>query len=115
MVQNTRIDQSQLSSLWPGVQTVDIDSSQPSIHVLSQQSDNNNEPHLTQLNEGSASQPFPQALSQPSPQLDGMNSSDGSALDAENNELPNVGQSSAHTETRSNRKLVIVVEKGDNP
>ncbi|XP_025646974.1 uncharacterized protein [Arachis hypogaea] len=98
MVRNTHIDQSQLSSRMPG-----------------QQNDNNDEPHLTQLNEGSASQPSPQALSQPSPQLDGVNSSDGSVLDAEDNELPNVGQSSAHTETRGNRKLVIAVEKGDNP
>ncbi|RYR61874.1 hypothetical protein Ahy_A04g019114 [Arachis hypogaea] len=45
----------------------------------------------------------------------GVNSSDGSALAAEDNELPNVGQSSAHTETRSNRKLVIAVEKDNNP
>ncbi|QHN86949.1 uncharacterized protein DS421_16g550740 [Arachis hypogaea] len=91
----------------PGEQTIDIDSSQPS-------SDNNDEPHLTQLNVGSASQPSPQSLSQPSPQL-GVNSSDASVLDAEDNELHNVGQSTMHTEIRSNRKLVITVEKGINP
>ncbi|XP_029148791.1 uncharacterized protein [Arachis hypogaea] len=45
----------------------------------------------------------------------GANSSDASALDAEDNELHNVGQSTVHTKTRSNRKLVIVIEKGINP
>ncbi|XP_016173868.1 uncharacterized protein LOC107616422 [Arachis ipaensis] len=115
IVRNTRIDQSRLPSRMSGEQNVDIDSSQPSVHVLGQQSNTHDEPHLTQLNVGSASQPSPQILSQPSPQLDGANSSDASALDAEDNELPSVGQSSLHTETRSNRKLVIAVEKGDKP
>ncbi|RYR24501.1 hypothetical protein Ahy_B02g058005 [Arachis hypogaea] len=98
-----------------GEQNIDIDSSQPSVHVLGQQSDNHDEPHLTQLNVGSASQLSPQVLSQSSPQLDGANSSDATALDAEDNKLPSVGQSSVHTETRSNRKLVIAVVKGDKP
>ncbi|XP_020973218.1 uncharacterized protein LOC110269647 [Arachis ipaensis] len=115
IVRNTRLDQSQLSSRRSGEQTVDIDSSQPPIHVLGQQNSNNDEPHLTHLNVGSASNQSPQVLSQSSPQLDGVNSSDASALDAEDNELPNVGQSSVHAETRSNGKLVIAVEKGDKP
>ncbi|RYR20747.1 hypothetical protein Ahy_B03g065973 [Arachis hypogaea] len=105
IVRNTRLDQSQLSSRRSGEQTVDIDSSQPPIHVLGQQNSNNDEPHLTHLNVGSASNQSPQVLSQSSPQLDGVNSSDASALDAEDNELPNVGQSSVHAETRSNGKL----------
>ncbi|XP_072083703.1 uncharacterized protein [Arachis hypogaea] len=56
IIRNTHINQSQLSLR---EQTVDINSSQPSIHVC-QQSNNNDEPHLTQLNVGSASQPSPQ-------------------------------------------------------
>ncbi|RYR38468.1 hypothetical protein Ahy_A09g043516 [Arachis hypogaea] len=115
IVRNTRLDQSQLSSRRSGEQTVDNDSSQPPIHVLGQQNGNNDQPHLTHLNVGSASNQSPQVLSQSSPQLDGVNSSDTSALDAEDNELPNVGQSSVHAETRSNEKLVIAVEKGDKP
>ncbi|KAL4328923.1 hypothetical protein AHAS_Ahas13G0248600 [Arachis hypogaea] len=113
IVQNTRLDQSRLSSRRPGEQTADINSSQPPIHVLGQQSDNNDEPNLSHLNVGSALQPSPQVLSQSSPQLDGVNSSDASALEAEDNKLPNVGQSSVQSETRSNGKLVIAVEKGD--
>ncbi|RYQ95574.1 hypothetical protein Ahy_B08g090926 [Arachis hypogaea] len=112
IVRNTRLDQSQLSSR---EQTVDIDSSQPPIQVLGQQSDNNDELHLTHLNVGSASHPCLQVLSQSSPQLDGVNLSDASALDAEDNELPNVRQSSVHAKTRSNRKLKIAIEKGDKP
>ncbi|KAL4286639.1 hypothetical protein AHAS_Ahas19G0106300 [Arachis hypogaea] len=45
----------------------------------------------------------------------GANSSDASALDAEDNELPNVGQSSVHTKIRSNGKMVIAIEKSDKP
>ncbi|RYR15825.1 hypothetical protein Ahy_B04g072767 [Arachis hypogaea] len=47
--------------------------------------------------------------------FDGVNSFDAFALDAKDNELPNIGQSSVHTEIRNNRKLVIAVEKGDKP
>ncbi|RYR21410.1 hypothetical protein Ahy_B03g066687 [Arachis hypogaea] len=107
-----------------GEQTVDINFSQPSVHVLGQQRDNNDEPHLIQLNVGSASQPSPQSLSQPCYDLlqllniyifTSANSSDASALDIEDNKLHNTGQSIVHTETRSNRKLVIAAEKGINP
>ncbi|RYQ96120.1 hypothetical protein Ahy_B08g091662 [Arachis hypogaea] len=115
IIRNTRLDQFRLSLRSPSEQTADIDSSQPPIRMLGQQSDNNDEFHLSHLNVGSTSQPSPQVLSQSSPQLDGVNLSDTSALDAEDNELPNVGQSSVHTETRSNRKLLIAVEKGDKP
>ncbi|RYR62243.1 hypothetical protein Ahy_A04g019670 [Arachis hypogaea] len=105
IVRKTRIDQPQLPSCMSREQNIDIDSSQPSGHVLGQQSNTHDEPHFTQLNVESASQSSTQILSQPSPQLDGANSSNASALGAKDNELPSVGQSSVHTETRRNRKL----------
>ncbi|RYQ92013.1 hypothetical protein Ahy_B09g098092 [Arachis hypogaea] len=113
IVQNTRIDQSQLSSHRPGEKMVLPYLFFYLLFCLGQQNDNNNEPHLIQLNVRSTSQLSPQVLSQSSPQLDGANSSDASALDTEDNELPNVGQLSVHTKTRSNRKLVMAIEKGD--